>query len=70
MVVCRFATLLIDDPEVPVAQRFIMTVNSGDVVQFPIERELDCPLCNDQYPEMMQQLKDELSKATEAKINS
>ena len=36
MMVCRFSTLLIADPEVEVLQRFIMTVNSGDVVQFPI----------------------------------
>ena len=36
MMVSRFASLLIGDPEVEIIQRFIMTVNSGDVVQFPI----------------------------------
>lgn len=47
MMVSRFATILINDPEVEVLQRFIMTVNSGDVVQFPIEKERNCVFCND-----------------------
>ena len=38
---------MIDDPEVHVEQRFIMTVNSGEVVQFPVPEGDDCPLCLD-----------------------
>jgi len=47
MIVARFSTLVIDDPEVEVHQRFIMTVNSGEVVQFPVEKEPECPFCKD-----------------------
>ena len=36
MMVCRFSSLLIADPEVEILQRFIMTVNAGEVVQFPV----------------------------------
>jgi len=32
MMVCRFSSLLIADPEVEILQRFIMTVNAGEVV--------------------------------------
>lgn len=32
MMVCRFSSLLIADPEVEIMQRFIMTVNAGEVV--------------------------------------
>ena len=45
MMVCRFSSLLIGDPEVEIIQRFIMTVNSGEVVQFPVFQEEDCPFC-------------------------
>ena len=37
--------MLIGDPEVEIQPRFIMTVNSGDVVQFPIIQEENCPFC-------------------------
>jgi hypothetical protein len=47
MMVSRFSTLLIADPEVKVNQRFIMTVNDGDVVQFPVESDPDCIFCKD-----------------------
>ena len=45
MMVCRFAALLINDPEVEILERFIMTVNAGEVVQFPIGQEDDCAFC-------------------------
>jgi hypothetical protein len=40
-----------------------MTVNSGDVVQFPIEQELNCNFCNDKYPEKMKEAKQIAEKA-------
>ena len=45
MMVGRFSSLLIGDPEVEILQRFIMTVNSGEVVQFPVFQEENCPFC-------------------------
>ena len=47
MLVSRFATLLIDDPEVKVNQRFIMTVNSEQAFGYDIERDPNCAFCND-----------------------
>ena len=47
MMVCRFSSMLIGDPEVEIQPRFIMTVNSGDVVQFPIIQEDNCPFCTE-----------------------
>jgi hypothetical protein len=48
MMVARYSTILINDPEVSVMPRFIMTVNSGDAIQFPIAKEEDrCLLCID-----------------------
>ena len=47
MMVCRFSSLLIADPEVEILQRFIMTVNAGEVVQFPVIQEDHCPFCKD-----------------------
>lgn len=59
MMVSRFATILIADPGVLVLQRFIMTVNSGDVVQFPIERQTNCPFCVEKHPEEIKLLLNE-----------
>ena len=47
MMIARYSTYLINDPEVQVQARFIMTVNSADAIQFPIAREDKCPLCDD-----------------------
>ena len=47
MMVSRFACLLINDPEVEIFQRFILTVNSGESVQFPVMKGEDCPFYAD-----------------------
>ena len=47
MMVCRFSSLLIADPQIEILQRFIMTVNTGEVVQFPIIKEENCPFCTE-----------------------
>ena len=47
MMVSRFASLLLADPEVEIQQRFIMTVNNGDVFQFNVERDPACIFCSD-----------------------
>ena len=47
MMVSRFSTYLINDPEVVVNTRFIMTVNNGDVVSFPVPKEEGCLFCQD-----------------------
>eukprot|EP00347_Sterkiella_histriomuscorum_P003964 403362263 len=47
MMVSRFSSWLINDPEVMIQNRFIMTVNSADAFQFPVPREDKCLLCND-----------------------
>jgi len=36
-----------------------MTVNSGDVVQFPIDRQTDCPFCLEKHPEAIEKLLNE-----------
>jgi hypothetical protein len=59
MMVSRFATMLIADPDIEVPQRLIMTVNSGDVVQFQIERQTNCPFCLEKYPEVIGKLLNE-----------
>jgi len=45
--VARFSTYLIGDPEVTIEPRFIMTVNSGEAIQFPLIKEELCLLCVD-----------------------
>lgn len=47
MLVSRFVTHLIDDTEVKVNQRFIMTVNSEQAFGYDIERDENCAFCND-----------------------
>jgi len=49
MMVARYSTYLINDPEVQVQARFIMTVNSADAIQFPLAKEDKCPLCDDLF---------------------
>mmetsp|Transcript_612 Transcript_612/g.660 ORF Transcript_612/g.660 Transcript_612/m.660 type:complete len:140 (-) Transcript_612:77-496(-) len=45
MMVSRLVTSLINDPEVTVNPRFIMTVNNGDSFSFPIPQEDHCLFC-------------------------
>jgi len=45
MMVSRFSTHLIGDKDVEVHSRMIMSVNNGEIVQFPIERKEDCLFC-------------------------
>mmetsp|Transcript_17904 Transcript_17904/g.23585 ORF Transcript_17904/g.23585 Transcript_17904/m.23585 type:complete len:276 (+) Transcript_17904:116-943(+) len=47
MMVARFGTFLLNDPEVPIHERFIMTVNSGEAFAFPVEKEPNCIFCLD-----------------------
>ena len=47
MMVCRFGTLLINDPEVQCTQRFIMTINSGEAFGYELERNPTCQFCLD-----------------------
>ena len=47
MMVSRFSTMLIADPEIEQQQRFIMTVNSAEVFQFPVEADPNCLFCAD-----------------------
>lgn len=51
-------------------QRFIMTVNSGEVVQFAIEQELDCPFCIDKHPIKMSILKQQEQAQRSVKIQT
>jgi hypothetical protein len=53
MMVSRFGTLMLGDPDVKVFQRFIMTVNNGDVVQFPLEHMPTCAFCLDKQPDLI-----------------
>lgn len=47
MMVSRYSTLLINDPDVEVKERFMMTVNSGEVTQFDTDKEEWCVFCKD-----------------------
>ncbi|CDW91226.1 family protein [Stylonychia lemnae] len=47
MMVARFSTLLINDPEIVIQSRLIMTVNSAEAFQYPIARDDKCLLCDD-----------------------
>lgn len=60
MMVARYSTLLINDPEIRVQQRLIMTVNDGDCIQFDIEKEPECVFCKDfetLFPRVSESLK-------------
>lgn len=52
MMVARFGTLLLDDPEVKIDTRFIMTVNSGEAFGFPVEKAESCLLCQDELQQV------------------
>lgn len=45
MMVARFGTYLIADPEIVMQERLIMTVNSAEAFQFQIPKEEKCSLC-------------------------
>ena len=47
MMVARYATLLIGDAEMEVAQRLIMYVSTGESINMPILKEENCPFCQE-----------------------
>ncbi|TNV79743.1 hypothetical protein FGO68_gene16044 [Halteria grandinella] len=49
MMVARYSSLLINDPDVELNGRFIMTVNSGESFQFNLENTDTCAFCRDKY---------------------
>lgn len=67
MMVGRYSTLLINDPEVHVNARFIMTVNSGESFQFDIEAEATCMFCAETNPQMVEEAKKKKEEEAEAK---
>ena len=47
MMVSRYSTWIIGDKEIEIQPRFIMTVNSAEVFQFPIPNEENCVFCKE-----------------------
>ena len=47
MLVCRYSTLVLNDPDVEIPRRYINTPNCGEVIKFPITEEENCPFCKD-----------------------
>merc|ERR1712166_558417 len=45
MMIARFSTAIINDPEIDIKCRFIMTVNDGECFQYDNEKYPSCPFC-------------------------